>query len=73
MTDFDFEIGLPGSKRNSTMRELFMIEVERAVEEFDVDRKTIGDADAIVEFTRKLRKLGFYPREIYYEIEKVMS
>lgn len=69
----DFEIGIPGSKRTATMSELFVTEVLRAQEEFAVDRKTIGDADAIAEFTRKLRKLGFYPREIYHEIEKVMA
>ena len=55
------------------MSELFQVDVQRAAEEFDIDRKTIGDAGAIAEFTRKLRRLGFYAREIYAEIERAMS
>ena len=32
---------------------------ERAYEEFCADRQVIGDANAITEFMRKMRKLGF--------------
>ena len=48
-------------------------DLQRAIEEFDTDRETMGDAKAIAEITRKLRQMGFCQVAVYQQIVEAMQ